>query len=176
MGSKVELKLYDAFAQWAGKSDEKLTVLSLCEMADVSRASFYLYYKDIDDFSDKCREYIIKKLFEQVLIITGNALSPSDCKVIFDERDIKLLKAFTGNHDYWDFAVNANIIFAPKFRDMMVERWGEEYFENNKSVFEFLLNGSVASLYFDLVEFDKDRFFKNLNYITNIVRQFFPID
>ena len=66
MESKVEKKLYEALAKIVSKGEEKLSVSTLCEKADVSRASFYIYYKDLDDFEAKCRTCVSERLFEQV--------------------------------------------------------------------------------------------------------------
>ena len=71
MDSAVERKLLKAYNELLRKNADKITVTSLCEKADVSRATFYLYYSSINEFTEKCREYIIKKLNAQAkLIIT----------------------------------------------------------------------------------------------------------
>ena len=176
MESKVEKSLYEALAEIAGKSEEKISVSSLCEKADVSRASFYIYYKDIDDFEKKCRTYISEKLFAQVLTITENAITPNQCRILLDESDIKLMRFFTGKHAYWGFAESANSVIAPRFKEKMIERWGEVFYEENKLLFEFILNGSIAMLYLDLLDFNKAKFVKSMNYITNIIRELFPLD
>lgn len=174
MESKIEIKFYETFARWVSKSDEKLSVSSLCKKADVSRASFYIYYKDIDDFEDKCRDYIIEKLFGQIFIFLENSAKPDICHMIFSDSDIKMLKYFTGKNSYWDFAESGNEIIWGNFEKIMTERWGKEYFEANKLTFEFALNGSVAALYFDLLNYDKEIFARNMTYITNIMKDLFP--
>ena len=176
MESKVEKKLYETLAEMVSKGEDKISVSSLCEKADVSRASFYIYYKDLDDFEAKCRTYVSERLFEQVLTITENFITPNECNILLDENDVALLKFFTGKHVYWNFAEDANEIVAPRFKELMTERWGEEYYEENKQLFEFVLNGSVGTLYLDIVDFNKAKFVRNMNYITGIVRELFPED
>lgn len=173
--SSVEKRLFKAFSKIASRNCEKMTVSELCEKAEVSRAGFYVHYKDIEDFYNRCQDYIINKLYEQMLIILNynSDSSDSQLKIIFREDDIELLKAFTGKHSYMYFAEKANSIFAPKFKTLMIERWGEEYYKEKETMFEFALNGSVATLYFDLINFDKETFIKNMHYITSIMKELF---
>ena len=49
METKIKTKLYEAFAKRVSKTEEKLSVSILCEKAGVSRASFYIHFKSIDD-------------------------------------------------------------------------------------------------------------------------------
>ncbi len=177
MQTNVELKLRETLAKLIAKNVDKVSVSELCEKAGVSRASFYIYYKDLDDFVDKNREYIINKLFEQMLIIMDVAHSGKDReKLLLSESDIELLKGYTNKNIYWDFALNANDIFSPRFKALMIERWGEEYYNKNKASFEFLFNGGIATLYFDLINYDKETYLKNMDYITEIVKDLFYTD
>ncbi len=173
MENKIEIKLREAYSKLVSKSTEKLTVSSLCEKADVSRAGFYLYYKDLDDFIAACRSYIIKKLCEQ-LEIAMNTVDPKEYKMIFSENDIKLLKEFTGKHDYWDFALMGNKVIWPKIKSILVKYWGEEYFNRNNERFEFMITGSIAALYFDIINYDKETFYKHMIYTNNLVNELFP--
>ena len=177
MKSKVEKNLIEAFSEIADKGEDKVSVSLLCEKADVSRASFYLYYKDIEDFSDKCLIYVVEKIYEQLMVIMDVARNTSadKQKIVLSEEDIRLLKAYTGKDVYWDFAKTANGIIWKRFSKLMIERWGEEYYNENKMVFEFLLNGGIATLYFDLIDFNKQKYLKNMDRITAIVKELLDI-
>ena len=178
MQSNIEMKLRQTVAELAEKNTEKISVSALCKKAGVSRASFYLYFENLEDLIIKTREYVINKLCEQLGIIldTADADSFGINDIVFSEDDLILLKAFTGNTVYWNFAVDANRIIGKRFEKRMIEQWGEEYYNENKEIFEFVLNGGVATLYLDLVDFDKNLFIKNMRRITSIVRYLFPID
>jgi len=45
---------------------EEITVLQLCKEAGVKRATFYLHYKDIDQFLDICLTAIFNELFPPI--------------------------------------------------------------------------------------------------------------
>lgn len=178
MQNNVESKLKRTMAELADKNVEKISVSALCEKAGVSRASFYLYYKDIDDLIVKTREYIINKLDEQLNFILDieDGVCPDKCHIVFTEEDLALLKAFTGKHVYWDFAVDANKIMTPRFKKKMIERWGENYYNENKEIFEFILTGGIATLYVDLLNYDKETYIKNMYRIGDIANELFSTE
>ncbi len=175
MPANVEEKLRITLAKLAESEKEKISVSALCEKAGVSRASFYIYYEDLEDLIKKTRNYIINRLDEQLGVLLdikdGNRFSEN--ALILTETDITLLKGFTGKHVYWEFAVDANRIIWPRYEKKMIERWGEEYYNNNREKFEFFLNGGVATLYFDLLNFDKKTYAKNMHRIWEIACEFF---
>ncbi|MBQ9956848.1 MAG: TetR/AcrR family transcriptional regulator, partial [Ruminococcus sp.] len=154
---------------------EKISVSALCEKAGVSRASFYIYYADLEDLVNKTRNYIVNRLDEQlgVLLDVKDGKSFSESSLILTRTDIALLKGFTGKHIYWEFAVEANRILWPRYEKKMIERWGEKFFNENKEKFEFFLNGGVATLYFDLLNYDKTTYMKNMRRITEMASEFF---
>lgn len=47
------------------KSFDQITIIELCELADVNRTTFYRYYKDMDDL----REQTVADLFRQVFSV-----------------------------------------------------------------------------------------------------------
>ncbi|MBQ7117122.1 MAG: TetR/AcrR family transcriptional regulator [Clostridia bacterium] len=175
MPASVEEKLRVTLAMLAENEKEKISVSALCEKAGVSRASFYIYYADLEDLVNKTRNYIVNRLDEQlgVLLDVKDGKSFSESSLILTRTDIALLKGFTGKHIYWEFAVEANRILWPRYEKKMIERWGEKFFNENKEKFEFFLNGGVATLYFDLLNYDKTTYMKNMRRITEMASEFF---
>lgn len=98
MQTGVEERIRLAMAKLTDKGIEKISVSALCEKAGISRASFYIYYKDMDDLIKKTRLYIINKLDEQLkLLLDVKDLSEFDERsVIFDKTDISLLPGIHG--------------------------------------------------------------------------------
>ena len=175
MPASVEEKLRVTLAMLAENEKEKISVSALCEKAGVSRASFYIYYADLEDLVNKTRNYIVNRLDEQlgVLLDVKDGKSFSESSLILTRTDIALLKGFTGKHIYWEFAVEANRILWPRYEKKKIERWGEKFFNENKEKFEFFLNGGVATLYFDLLNYDKTTYMKNMRRITEMASEFF---
>ena len=48
-----------AFLQLRGQRPlEKITVKELCELAEISKATFYIHYRDLYDLSDRLTDYL----------------------------------------------------------------------------------------------------------------------
>lgn len=177
MENSVEVRLRKTAAIITAKNIGPISVSAFCEKAGVSRASFYLYYKDMEDFTAKLRLYIIDKLDEQLNIIfdEGNYADKNRYRIVLSDDDIALLNGLLGSSIYIDFAVDANNIIGKRFREKMIDRWGEEFYKENEERFEFMLNGGVASLYVDFLDYNKETYIKNMHYITEIAKDLFPI-
>ena len=79
---------------------------------------------------------IEKEIYEQLLVIMDvHPIQKGRAKIVLDEVDLKLLKAYTAKNVYWDFAVTANKILTPRFKALMIEHWGEEFFNEKKGYF-----------------------------------------
>lgn len=71
---KTKRNIYNAFMELrAKKSLERITIKELTELAEISKATFYLHYKDIYDLSEQLQ----KKVIEDVLA------SISDLELIY---------------------------------------------------------------------------------------------
>ncbi len=73
---KTKRSIYDAFIELrAKKALEKLTVKELCELAQINKSTFYVYYHDVYDLSDKIENEIVSEVvknFDSSMIDTAN--------------------------------------------------------------------------------------------------------
>ena len=62
---RTKRNIANAFIQLRSKKPiSKITIKELCELADISKATFYLHYRDIYDLSDKLQHQTVKDLFK----------------------------------------------------------------------------------------------------------------
>ncbi len=74
---KTKRSIYDAFiALRSQKPLEKLTVKELCETANINKSTFYVYYRDVYDLSDKIEDEIVSEVIRS-LDTTGKILENS---------------------------------------------------------------------------------------------------
>lgn len=109
MNESTERKLRVAYSKLIRKQTEKLTVTDLCKKADVSRATFYIYYKDIEEYIDKLRMHIASRLFGQAskLLLCNDFDFPRLIKkenLILDEYETEILKNMLSGSNYLSFA------------------------------------------------------------------------
>ncbi|MBQ8176763.1 MAG: TetR/AcrR family transcriptional regulator [Oscillospiraceae bacterium] len=64
---KTKRSIYDAFISLREKKPlEKLTVKELCEAADINKSTFYVYYRDVYDLSDKIEDEIVTEVLKSL--------------------------------------------------------------------------------------------------------------
>lgn len=64
---KTKRSIYNAFIELRAKKPlEKLTVKELCEKAQINKSTFYVYYHDVYDLSDKIENEIISKVVKNL--------------------------------------------------------------------------------------------------------------
>lgn len=64
---KTKRSISNAFLQLRSKKPlEKITVKELCELAEISKATFYLHYRDIYDLSDTLQQQVIKDILSHL--------------------------------------------------------------------------------------------------------------
>ena len=87
------------------KSLDKISVIELCEKANINKSTFYLHYKSMDDCIEKCFDY-----FTNIILDLGKDISYDDfdkdpslaVKKLFDliEQNIKYFQAFSNSVVY----------------------------------------------------------------------------
>jgi len=76
-------KLTETFFQLlAKKKINDITVLELCNKANINRTTFYKYYKDIDDLALKIEDELIADLEQYIVDIKRNYLISFTSKII----------------------------------------------------------------------------------------------
>lgn len=74
---KTKQSIYNAFIDLRSKKNlEKITIKELCETAQINKSTFYVYYRDIYDLSDKIEDEIVSEVIRS-LDTTGKILENS---------------------------------------------------------------------------------------------------
>ena len=64
---KTKRSIYNAFIELrARKPLEKITVKELCEKAQINKSTFYVYYHDVYDLSDKIENEVISEVVKNL--------------------------------------------------------------------------------------------------------------
>ncbi|MBQ3162202.1 MAG: TetR/AcrR family transcriptional regulator [Oscillospiraceae bacterium] len=74
---KTKQSISNAFIDLRSKKSlEKITIKELCETAQINKSTFYVYYRDIYDLSDKIEDEIVSEVIRS-LDTTGKILENS---------------------------------------------------------------------------------------------------
>lgn len=64
---KTKRSIYNAFIELRSKKPlEKITVKELCEKAQINKSTFYVYYSDVYDLSDKIEDEVISEIMKSL--------------------------------------------------------------------------------------------------------------
>lgn len=65
---KTKRSIYNAFIELRAKKPlEKLTVKELCEKAQINKSTFYVYYHDVYDLSEKIENEVISEVVKNLV-------------------------------------------------------------------------------------------------------------
>ena len=91
--TKTHRRLRKSYCRLIRKNQyDKMSVSSLVEEADISRATFYLYFKNIEEFEDDTFKYMLFLFAEQIVkfLLAGKTKAKETCKrknLIFTDDD-----------------------------------------------------------------------------------------
>lgn len=170
----LEQKLTVALCDIIKKNDErKMTVTNLCRKADVSRAAFYLHYKDFDEFLEIIKDDIIKKAIKEayMLLFCDDSELPNAVKkenIIFDEYDYILLNYFTSNENCIEFGSKAFNNAEEYFLVAEIHELLKNRLSACQYCYEAFFAGYVCIVYFGLSDYDEVRFRKEIEKCRSI--------
>lgn len=76
---KTKRSIYNAFIELRAKKPlEKVTVKELCEKAQINKSTFYVYYKDVFDLSDKIECEIVENVIKNIDSPESAVLNPPE--------------------------------------------------------------------------------------------------
>lgn len=172
MEKEIKRKLTEGFAKIIEK---KHTVTLLCEKAGVSRATFYLYYNDLNDFYEKTAQEITEKFFCQIILfmfcedneLTNNIKNEN---LILNETEMKLLSFFADGSNYISFAVRGFEKSVPEFDDFCREKFGEEFFYENSFTLHYCLNAVSILLFLNLTDYNENKLLFEVSEARKIIK------
>lgn len=90
---KTKRSINNAFLQIRSKKPlKKITVKELCELAEISKATFYLHYKDIYDLSDTLQQQVITD-------IVSHLENPKDIIFNLQKAHIQIIEGYYANQN-----------------------------------------------------------------------------
>ncbi len=166
MNKNINRKLITAYGKLLEKENEKISVTALCEKARVARASFYIYYSDLEEFQKKLSDYIVDKFFKQsVVIITCNDAELRTVtkkeNLLFDSCELKILAHMIKGTNYIDFVLLAESYLVDESCEAV---YTSEMRERYKEDIDFFSRGYLPILIDGLTDYEEARFRRDMKY------------
>lgn len=159
------------------KEDDEITVSNLVEEADISRAAFYMHYKNFEEFRIEAERYIMALYIDQLLIfLDADRESIREvCRkrnLILSESDRELFKLFFENHlgfteDRVDF------VFKEAYARAL-EKFGENFVKKHRAGFDLFLIGYIASMRNNMFDYHSDKVYRDMIRTFDIRDILFP--
>ena len=90
---KTKRSINNAFLQLRSKKTlEKITVKELCELAEISKATFYLHYRDIYDLSYNLQQKVVTD-------ILSHLENPKDIILNLQKAHIQIIEGYYANQN-----------------------------------------------------------------------------
>lgn len=175
MKNKVFEKLLTAYSSLILK-ESKINVSTLCQKADVGRATFYLYYKDIEDYINSCEDYIISKLIKQLeLIISAdenevfNVIKKEN--MLFKDYEVNLLQHFTNRDSYLVFMKKSYPFSLEIIKKYAEKKFGKKFIEDNYKTLDYFFSGYFTLIYFNVLDYNEDVFRSDIENIIKLAKK-----
>lgn len=160
MNKLIDIKLIRAYSKLLKKGTKKISVCLLCETAEISRATFYIYYKSMREFEDNLGTYVLNKFFEQstyLLRCSDEELETAINKENFflDKHELIILKHMISGSNYLDFAVFADCYYT---KEREASLFSQEVWENHKYELDFFSRGYLMILILGITGYMENTF------------------
>ena len=96
-----------AFLQLRGQRPlEKITVKELCELAEISKATFYIHYRDLYDLSERLQKEAVAAIYHSISHPDWAVSSPADFTELQGNVRFNTLLTYEVQGGYYSFFEN----------------------------------------------------------------------
>lgn len=148
MNKPIDIKLIRAYSRLLKKETKKISVCLLCETAEVSRASFYIYYNNLKEFEKCLGTYMLNKFFEYSTYLLNcseeeltYALKKENFR--FDKYEMVILKYMISGSNYLGFATFADSYY---LKEKEMSLFSEDVWKKHKQDLDFFSRGYLMIL------------------------------
>ena len=168
MKQRIEFKLLETYSEMTRKYGEKVSVTTLCKKAGIARATFYLHFKDIEDFIEKSKCSLCEKLIFQAFIFLrcsdkdlSKAIKEENLYMNKEER--ALLKYFLYGSNYIDFSTMFFKVGIEKTKELKeLKDVFQKGLSGEKINYEVFFNGYFSILVLGLSDYEEKRLKKEI--------------
>lgn len=168
INTKTHRRLRKAYCSLIRKNgNDKMNVRELTDEADVSRATFYLYYENIEQFRDETWKYITSLFIKQIkmFLVAGKAEARQACKrrnLIFTDDDFELFycvfsicTVFSLDNKVLDYVFS-------DFSDNISDFFDKKYVRKNTDRFNLFYIGYASVMQNNFFDYHSDKVYRDI--------------
>lgn len=158
--------------------DDKRSVTLLCEKSGVSRGTFYLYYRDLEDFEIRIGNEIMQKFIHQVIDIifcSDDELAEKlkEKNFLLNKTERSLFYKLGNSFGYLNFVEKKNEEPIELLKNRCKKIIGEDLYEKHEFKLEFFLNGVSILLFLSLIDYDESKVLFEMRESRRIIKTLF---
>lgn len=174
---RTEKRLRVAYAQLLSEKNYKdINVKELCDRAEMSRATFYLHFGSLEEFTYHCKKHIIREISRQLIFWFDNRNDIDNiCRkrnLIISQSDRELFKGYFQQEIYFkdpdDYTVN------PYFYDYFKEKYSESFVSENIEKIDFFIRAYSVTFMEVFISYSSEPVKKELKYVFLMWDRLFP--
>lgn len=180
LNTKTLRRLRKAYCRLIRKTEaEKITVSSLTEEADVSRATFYTYFQNIEEFKDYALRYITALFIKQIgiFLLAGKQEVKEACRrrnLIFNDDDFELFCCLFGNEKGFGYGESVLSFAFKKYVDNLGSYFSEKFIKKNHDRLDLFYIGYTAVMREDFLDYHSDKVYRDIMRTFHIWENLFP--
>lgn len=149
------------------KQADKINVSSLTEEADISRATFYLYYQNVDEFKEDTYKYIVTLYIDQIRIFleAGKQGAQQACKrknLLFTDDDFDLFSCLIADTVDFGFGKQTYNFVFQHFAEHVLVYFGEKFVKKNKDRFDLFYIGYAGAMRNNFLDYHPDKVYRDI--------------
>lgn len=168
--AKIKRRLRIALAELlkANKNkDKKITVSQIAERAEISRATFYLYYSSYEEFYDDTVKNLFTACANQIAIFASgmpeNAKEVSKKKnLVLKSDELELVSVILKDNFDMEIVSDTMPVVFMVLNERTKKVFGDEFVKENQSRLNFFGIGFVATIMLDFIDYDQEKTARDL--------------
>ena len=181
LNTKTHRRLRKAYCRLIRKMKaEKITVSALTEEADVSRATFYTYFQNIEEFKDYALRYITALFIKQIgiFLLAGKQGAKEACRrrnLIFNDDDFELFCCLFENEKGLGYDESVLSFAFKNYVDNLGSYFSEKFIKKNHDRLDLFYIGYAAVMRVDFLDYHSDKVYRDIMRTIHIWENLFPI-
>lgn len=178
--TKTHRRLRKAYCRLLKETDaEKINVSTLTQEADVSRATFYLYYQNIEGFKEDTQKYIIDLFVRQIFVFISKSRNEvrEACKrrnLIFTEDDFDLFSSIFKNNQGFLFEGDDLMIAFTTVYGSIGKYFSQKFIRKNKARFDLFFIGYASVMRENFMDYRSDKTARDVLRSMDVWDFYFP--
>ena len=150
---ETKIRIRDSFFDlYATKKIERISIKEITDKAQLNRATFYVYYKDIYDLLEKTENELIEELMEKVkgivtMILRDEDIIPFLPTIEFYQRYSKILRTLFGPYGDSNFIYKIKAIIKKTLGELF-RKENIPQLDNMEYVMEYISSAQIGIISF----------------------------